>query len=111
VSGPSTVRAYAHCAADGTSAVSILALNLSQTDAAVIGIGGIGGTQIDQYLVTADSLSASHVYLNGQLLADPGVGAPSATPATQEQAAPSVTLLPLSYAFLVVHDAKTAACP
>lgn len=111
VAGPNTLRAYAHCTGDGSAAVSVLALNLSASQAATVVINGLGGTQVDQFVVTATSLTATQVSLNGQLLALPAAGAPSVAPAPHRQAAPFVTLPPQSYAFLRIRDAVAGACP
>jgi hypothetical protein len=73
-------------------------------------VSGLGGSVVDQYLVTAPALSSSQVLLNGQPLTVPPSGALATTSARHHQSAPFVSLPPQSYAFLQITDASAAPC-
>ncbi len=106
---PETLRAYAHCAAGGGGAVSLLAINLASTAITPV-FSGLGGHTVDEYVITAATLTSTGVSLNGAPLTGPATGSPSVTPALLHLQQPFVTVPPQSYAFLKVSDAALAAC-
>ena len=105
---PALVRTYAHCTRDRAGAVTVLALNLSQTDPVSLNFPDAGVAR-EVYLATADDLLGTDLQLNGTVLAvgDDG-SAPAFEPVTGTD---PVVLPPVSYAFVVLPEADAAACP
>jgi hypothetical protein len=123
------LRAYAHCtqpsAGFHSGAVTIALINLSNNSAVKVqptinGLlpshKGAAGMRSDFIFTSAggpdvlSQLSSHQVLLNGKLLqADEVHGIPPLNPSTSPADAPLV-LPPLSYGFVVYHDAAAAAC-
>jgi heparanase len=103
------VRAHAHCTQSGASgAVTMVAINLSQTDAATLQVSGASTSGAEVYLMTASDLASKVVLLNGTALAAEADGTPPAF--TGAPLDGSLTLPPTSYAFIVLPNAGAAAC-
>jgi len=99
------VHLYAQCSVGKHGAVTLLAINLSRTDAATIKLPQAA----DRYTLTATELNSHKVMLNGQELA---LTANGEVPATHGQTIrPGDTTLPAaSITFLELPGANNAAC-
>jgi heparanase 1 len=104
-----TVRAYAHCAADGSGA-TMLALNLSATETVTVRAPALDGTDSARYVVTAHALDARALALEGMTLAAAADGTLPAFAPTRGSGRAELELPPLSWAFLTVHGAAPNAC-
>jgi hypothetical protein len=107
------VRAYAHCTRSGASgagpgAVTLVAINLSQTDAATLQVAGASTSGAEVYLMTASDLASKVGLLNGTALAAAADGSPPAFAGASLTG--SLKLPPTSYAFVVLPSAGAAAC-
>ncbi len=100
-----TVRAYAHCAADGPAgAVAATLINLDEEPVAV-GLELAG--PVDLYLLTAPALDSREVSLNGHRLEAP---VPDLGALAEPLEAAIVTLPARSLAFVSAPAADAAAC-
>jgi hypothetical protein len=108
--GDPYVRVYGHCTATAAGkkpgAVTLLAINLHPDREATIKWPNATGRDVDLYQVTAPSLDATNVDLNGTRMAavDPAAMAPR-----HGRFDGALALPPASYAFLVV-DADAGVC-
>jgi heparanase 1 len=98
-SGGGLVRAYVH-GTPGTSGVTLLLLNLSETRAAQVTLAGVGAVAT-QYQVTAAAPLSRDLFLNGAPLALDPSGAVPALAGRSVWLGPAVQLPPLSYTLLV----------
>lgn len=105
------VRVFAHCQRDGApGAVTVLALNTSRERRARVQVKGVSGARPAQlYLVTAPDPSGQALELNGRPLQAGADGTPPPR-FRRRTARGSVTLPPLSYAFVVLPKARVPAC-
>jgi hypothetical protein len=101
----SNVLLYAHCMQDHPGGVTLLALNLSRTEAQTIELP----ERSMRYTLTAADLMGQSVDLNGKKLE---LAANGDVPALTGVAAAkgAITLPPASITFLAIGDAKNAAC-
>jgi heparanase 1 len=108
---PWTLRAYAHCAGGEArpGAVTVLLINLDQTQPATLALDGVGDGKHELYVVSAAGLGATTVSLNDRPLAVADDGTP---PPLEGRAGRgrSVTIPPVAYAFVRFDDAHAAAC-
>jgi hypothetical protein len=104
------VRTFAHCTRGATDgSVTVLALNASPTQAARLRVRRVGESRPGQlYLVTSPDPAGSVAELNGAALAPAPDGTPP--PLDPVPLTGSVKLPPASYAFVVVPNARAAAC-
>jgi heparanase 1 len=115
-SGDATLRARAHCAAAGgglpPGAVTVALVNLSRERDVAIVLDGLGPQEARAYVVTAPDPVGREVRLGGVTLAVDADGAPPALDpvARRFDGDPWWTLPALSYAFLVLPDARAPAC-
>jgi len=106
------LRSYAACTPPGAGhargAVTYWFVNLSPTEPAQLRLDGAGGaTGVEWYRVTAASLAASEVRLNGKLLRREAFELPALS--GERTSALASSLAPASYALAVV-DANAPAC-
>jgi heparanase 1 len=115
--GPNRLlRTYAHCTRAGApgfagGAVTLVAINLDRTVPSRVRIAGAATTRGAQaYVVTATSLAAKVVSLNGAELHAAADGSPpplAPAPLSDDQ---TLVLPPLSYAFVVLPGAGAPVC-
>lgn len=111
------LRSYAACTPSGTGhrrgAVTYWFVNLSPSEPARLRLRGVegveGGTGAEWYRLTAASLQASEVRLNGEPLRYDGGELPELMGVVEAPSAVGASIAPASYAFAVV-DADAAAC-
>jgi len=101
------VRLYAHCTAGRSGPVTVLAINLDQTQPTRLAFAGAGAAR-ELYLVTGTDLVGTDIFLGGEPLAVGPDGSPPALSAASVN--DPIELPPLSYAFVVLPDADAAAC-
>jgi hypothetical protein len=100
----SELHVYAHCLRDRPGGVGIVAINLSRTNGAALGVPK--GAR--RYTLTADDLQGGAVKLNGKVLAmRSGDRLP---PLKSVKAAGELSLPPASITFLAVPKAANPAC-
>jgi hypothetical protein len=104
---PTRLKVYAACARTGRGS-TLLALNLDRRRSATLSLAG-GGSRLEVYRVTARTLGAREVLLNGRALR---TGAGGRVPALRPQSigGPNVKLAPASYAFVVDRAGGPPAC-
>ena len=105
--GPSNpgVHVYAHCMAGKPGGVTLVAINTHQTGAETLDLP----TAADRYTLTARTLDAQRVQLNGRELAlGPGDTLPALPPARVQSG--RVELAPASITFLAMPDAGNPSC-
>ena len=105
---------YAHCAPALADTVSAVLVNASQSDSQTVRLAGLTQGTMSLWRVTAETLDARDVQLNGvTLVANEDGTLPALAPerARLDGTAAWVTLPPLSYAFVQVEGAGLAACP
>ena len=105
--GPSNpgVHVYAHCMAGKPGGVTLVAINTNQTGAEALDLA----TAADRYTLTARTLDAPRVQLNGRELAvGPGDTLPALPPARVQSG--RVELAPASITFLAVPGAGNPSC-
>lgn len=114
VSDPNALlRGYAHCTRSGApgfapGAVTLVAINLSQTHAASVEVPGTSLKGAEAYVLTASDLASPVLLLNGTPLAAAADGSPP--PLSPVSISGALSLPPLSYAFVVLPDAGAPAC-
>ena len=98
------LHVYAHCQRDQSGGVSMLAINLGETEATLTTSG-----PADIYLLSATALESTELMLNGETLALRDDGA---LPELHPRHAPdgTVTLPPKTIAFVATPDAHNAQC-
>jgi hypothetical protein len=112
--GDARIRAYAHCSAARahlpSGSVSVLLLNDDTRGAATASLPSWAEGPVQLYRVTARSLAATKVQLNGATLEFES-GVPELAPDTLAQLPDGRLTLPAaSYAFAVFPNARAAAC-
>lgn len=111
--GDPKLFAYAHCTRGGpTGSVTIALLNLDRQFAATFDATSFAPSvaRAQLYLLTAPSVDAPSVMLNGRALAAAADGAPPPLDPVSVDAR-KITLAPASYGFVVLPDANAKACP
>lgn len=106
-----TIRAYAHCTRGGArGAVTLLVLNLSRDQRVRLRLPRVSARRPAQvYLVTAADGDGTEVNLNGaHLVVDADGNPPAFVPIRHRRG--TLTLPPVSYAFVVVKGARAKAC-
>ena len=105
------LRAYAHCAAatadGGVGGISIVVLNLDPERVAEVALPL--GSELRQYIVTAESLESRRLVVNGQPLEAQADGTPPEI-ASLAVRADTLRIPPHAYAFAVIVDAAAPAC-
>ncbi|HXG27229.1 MAG TPA: hypothetical protein VNJ47_00060 [Nevskiales bacterium] len=104
---PQTLRVYAACTPGRPGAVTLLALNLSRDTPVNLELQGPGAGAAQVYTVTAPSLDARQIALNGRTLTAPEGVVPRLDPVIASSGV--VTLPAAAYAF-VVQDAAAQVC-
>ena len=99
------VHLYAHCLPGRPGGVTLLAINASRTEPQSLDLA----TRAERYTLSAATLDATDVQLNGRALT---LQANDALPDLQPQrvAASAVTLPPATITFLAVPDAANSSC-
>jgi heparanase 1 len=107
VSGPATLRAYAHCARGRAGAVTVVAMNMGNESVA---IDSFSKYQREEYHLSATSLNSQEIRLNGEPLT-PGAGAaiPKLVP-KRTASGTAFTLEAQTYAYVVLLDMAAPAC-
>jgi heparanase 1 len=105
------VRTYAHCTPGRPGAVTLLALNLNETDAIALRIKPRASEDLELYLLTSSGATSPDVLLNGELLevTEPDGVLPPLDPLAVAGGR-AIELPALSYAFVLLPDAAPAAC-
>jgi heparanase 1 len=113
VDAPAAVRAYAHCARDGAGDAVVIALNLDAELGHTVALDGLPTGTNEGYLLSAPSLEARELELNGRTLR---LGPDDALPPLEPVATPRsadgrvMALPPRSYGFAVMRGAALPAC-
>eukprot|EP01063_Lacrimia_lanifica_P017751 TRINITY_DN24757_c0_g1_i1.p1 TRINITY_DN24757_c0_g1~~TRINITY_DN24757_c0_g1_i1.p1 ORF type:complete len:575 (+),score=157.03 TRINITY_DN24757_c0_g1_i1:39-1763(+) len=121
VSSNADLRVYAHCAAAGPpGAVAFAVLNLRNASTEVrFAAEGAPPAAREEYILTAGAkaeprypnrLQSKQVLLNGKLLQTAGARPPAISGKAVPAGAAPLAMPPTSYGFVVLPDAKVAAC-
>lgn len=100
-----SVHLYAQCSAGDKGSVTLLAINLSRTDAATLKVP----LASERYTLTAPQLESRNVMLNGKELALTAADELPAISGERTSSGP-LTLPAASITFLKIPNAKNAAC-
>jgi heparanase 1 len=104
---PETLYAYAHCDVAKAGSIAVLLINFSEQDSIPVAFLD-GSPEFEAMVVTADSVTATQVSLNGQpFVANPDGTVPHPT---VERSNGALALPPLSYAFVRLPELGAAAC-
>ncbi len=101
---PSGLHLYAQCLHNHPGGVTLLAINLSRTDAKTISLS----IPAERYTLTAVKLEGAEVQLNGQELKMLGDQMPEVN--GERIASGLVSLEPASISFFAIADAKSKHC-
>ena len=108
--GDPFVRVYAHCAREAApGSVAFLAINLHRDRDASFAFPRGAGRDVEIYQVTAASLDAREVRLNGEPMK--ASGAPLVFTPRRALFEGTITLPPLSYSFFVVKAGVRGCVP
>src|SRR5690606_27704050 len=98
------------CAPGGRRGATLLALNLSRTDAATLRLRGDGGKGAGAFVATASDLLGDEVLLNGRRLAAGKRGRFNRELTAVPVRGRTLQLPPTSYAFVREPHARVGAC-
>ncbi len=104
--GPQTLHTYAHCDVANPGGVSLLAINYAESEIAIALLDAT--TSFEASVVTAENITATEIAVNGVPWSadeDGVVPVPAAISGVG-----SLTLPPLSYAFVRMPDLGASAC-
>ena len=105
---PKTLRAYAHCHPQMDGSVTLLLINLSETDSFAVDFSGRFGKSYQYYDLRAAELLSTDLLLNGQpLSANENGTLPSLD---GEKSSGAISIVPLSNTFLHFEKANLSVC-
>jgi len=108
---PATLRLFAACSPTGRrGGVTLLALNLSRTEAETLRLRGAGGERAQAFVVTAPDLHGDEVLLNGRMLSTGKQGRIRSDLTAKRVRDRALRLPPTSYAFVREPRARAGAC-
>lgn len=110
--GVEPVRAYAHCTRDAREAqVTLLLINIDSTTSYSVSLPSLTSLRRAEYLLTASSVTAPLIQLNGALLTLTSDGhIPPLEPRFIDDASKPLQVPPRSILFAVLRDAHHFAC-
>ena len=105
---PKTLRAYAHCHPQMDGSVTLLLINLSETDSFAVDFSGRLGKSYELYSLSAGELLSHDVLLNRQVLSADKNGNLSSLDG--EKSSGAISIAPLSNNFLHFEKANISVC-
>ena len=105
---PKTLRAYAHCHPQMDGSVTLLLINLSETDSFALDFSGRLGKSYELYSLSAGELLSHDVLLNRQVLSADKNGNLSSLDG--EKSSGAISIVPLSNTFLHFEKANLSVC-